>query len=285
MRFNAQSAMEYLITYSWAILIIILVFGVLFSLGIFNANTYSSKAQPGSCQVYRPYGPGTTQLITLQGLCNNIQPESVAYFNGQTGSITIPNLNVLQSNTPLTISIWLNSQQLQTSSQIVFMQNENYLVSGFRFGINPSNKISFWTTQEGGSIDLVSSNLIVNTWYNIVVTYNGIGGSIYVNGLNANNAVGTYVGNTNNLFLAPAGGTMEYDGMIANMQVYNTSLSANEINTLYYEGIGGAPLKIQNLVGWWPLNGNTNDYSGNGNNGVASSIAFISSWTQGYSVP
>ena len=59
-----------------------------------------------------------------------------------------------------------------------------------------------------------------------------------------------------------------FSGSIANVQIYNTSLSANEVQALYLEGIGGAPIDLQNLVGWWPLNGNANDYSGNGNNGV-----------------
>jgi hypothetical protein len=40
------------------------------------------------------------------------------------------------------------------------------------------------------------------------------------------------------------------------------------VQTLYSEGIGGAPLPkpiLNNLVAWWPLNGNLNDYSGNNN--------------------
>ncbi|MEM3781909.1 MAG: hypothetical protein QXT43_03045, partial [Candidatus Micrarchaeaceae archaeon] len=49
-----------------------------------------------------------------------------------------------------------------------------------------------------------------------------------------------------------------------------------------YRGIGGAPINLQNLVGWWPLNGNANDYSGNGNNGVPSNVVFVSNWYSGY---
>ena len=51
------------------------------------------------------------------------------------------------------------------------------------------------------------------------------------------------------------------------MQLYNASLSSNQINLLYDEGIGGVPVQTQGLIGWWPLNGNANDYSWNGNNG------------------
>ncbi|MGC8538172.1 MAG: hypothetical protein ACP5MZ_04335, partial [Candidatus Micrarchaeia archaeon] len=75
-------------------------------------------------------------------------------------------------------------------------------------------------------------------------------------------------------------------GRLANVQLYNTALSINDIKALYKEGIGGAPIKIQSLVGWWPLNGNANDYSGNGNNGVPNGdITYSSNWYSGYTVP
>ncbi|MGC8622958.1 MAG: hypothetical protein ACP5UC_03285, partial [Candidatus Micrarchaeia archaeon] len=76
-----------------------------------------------------------------------------------------------------------------------------------------------------------------------------------------------------------------FAGSIANMQIYNTSLSANEIQALYQEGIGGAPINLQNLVAWYPLNGNANDYSGNGNNGVPNGVNFVSNWYSGYTPP
>jgi len=69
-----------------------------------------------------------------------------------------------------------------------------------------------------------------------------------------------------------------YNGILANVQVYNASLSANQVQALYLEGIGGAPMKLQNLIGWWPLNGNSNDYSGNNNNGVPTNVVFTSQY-------
>jgi hypothetical protein len=70
--------------------------------------------------------------------------------------------------------------------------------------------------------------------------------------------------------------------MIADLQIYNTSLDYASVNALYREGIGGAPIDLQNLVGWWPLNGNANDYSGNGNNGAPANVVYASSWINGY---
>ena len=42
-------------------------------------------------------------------------------------------------------------------------------------------------------------------------------------------------------------------GNYSNVQFYDTALSANDIKTLYQEGIGGAPFDLQDLVGWWPM--------------------------------
>ncbi|MEM3181306.1 MAG: hypothetical protein QXY86_02930 [Candidatus Micrarchaeaceae archaeon] len=42
--FKAQSAMEYLMTYGWAILIIAVVLGALFSLGVFSSSSFLGTA-------------------------------------------------------------------------------------------------------------------------------------------------------------------------------------------------------------------------------------------------
>ena len=74
--------------------------------------------------------------------------------------------------------------------------------------------------------------------------------------------------------------------MIANVQIYNEALSESQIYALYQEGIGGDPIDLQNLVAWYPLNGNANDYSGNDNNGkVLGTIDYSSTWYRTYSAP
>ena len=80
------------------------------------------------------------------------------------------------------------------------------------------------------------------------------------------------------------GGGFMY-GNIANVQVYDTALSANEIQALYLEGIGGAPIDLQHLVAWWPLNGNANDYSGYNQNLVPANVMYTSNWQSGYATP
>ncbi len=73
-KFASQSAMEYLMTYGWAILIIAVVLAALFSLGVFNTANLGPRAQPGSCHVFRPGGPNTNTNLNLMGVCSGELP-------------------------------------------------------------------------------------------------------------------------------------------------------------------------------------------------------------------
>ena len=61
----SQSAMEYLMTYGWAILIIAVVLAALFGLGILNLSNVSPRAPPNSCRVFGI--SQTTQFLNLEG--------------------------------------------------------------------------------------------------------------------------------------------------------------------------------------------------------------------------
>jgi hypothetical protein len=132
-----------------------------------------------------------------------------------------------------------------------------------------------------------------NQWYFIATNWTGPPSdvlSIFINGKLISSAVNPITINSiSGAFLISgrfcSTPTDFFSGEIANVQLYNTSLSANEIQALYLEGIGGAPLVLQNLVGWWPLNGNTNDYSGDNLTGTNNGATFTSSWTSGYTAP
>ena len=106
-KIRSQAAMEYLMTYGWAILIIALALGVLYSLGILNPKNLAPKAPPGSCYVYRPGGPGTTDYISLVGTCGYL-PMYVASFNGVNGYISInaPQVNTVSGGYN-TVTFWM----------------------------------------------------------------------------------------------------------------------------------------------------------------------------------
>ena len=75
---------------------------------------------------------------------------------------------------------------------------------------------------------------------------------------------------------------------ISNVQVYNTTMPQSDLAALYKRGIGGNPISLQNLVAWWPLNGNANDYSGhnyNANSMGTVNVIWDANWQNGYTLP
>jgi len=271
--------MEYLMTYGWAILIIAVVLGALFQLGVFNSSSFSPRAPPGACQVFRPSGPGTTTNINLMGVCTGLLPQYAAQFNGASGYIALT-----QSfySTPTTMSVWVNVPAY--SGRVGIILGDYPSTSNINFEIESSGRPRiYWNN---GQIDwLVSYDATNKGWINLVFARDVSAGLIrfYLNGaqLSTYSGVGTTVIPSDPYSIGAdrrGSGVPFFHGAMANLQVYNTTLSANEIQAMYLGGIGSAPLVLQNLMGWWPLNGNSNDYSGNNNNGVPTAVTFTSQY-------
>ena len=281
---RAQSAMEYLMTYGWAILIIAVVLGALFELGVFSGTFFMPHVPPGSCHIFRPYGPGTVGSINLEGECQGALPQYVAEFNGRTSSV-IAHSDLPNVPAGVTIAEWIYPSNTPSAEELPFTdewgQQIAWNVNGIFSGTtNAANWIS-------------SAEYAPSTWYFVVITGTSGGDILYVNGKEVASGSGSPGSDSNSIYIGSTGeangggGCCNYafQGYIANVQVYNNSLSANDVYALYSEGIGGAPIGLGNLVGWWPLNGNANDYSGNNNYGTASNVIYTTNWESGYTQP
>ncbi len=290
MECKSQSAMEYLMTYGWAILIIAVVLTVLFQMGIFSAGNFQPHAQAGSCQVSR-----TVAGVSLEGQCNGLLPEFVMQvIEPQSGgspayikALNSPSLTISTTGN-MTISIWVNVVS-QTTGHI----NEFY-AAGFddNYDTGQIRDSNYNIEMVRGANQEMFAGYNLGQWYNFIgtYTYNGVGGNVYLYRDGAyigGGPAGTGTATTSNVII----GVLQNLGAIteiqfSNLQIYNTTLSPSEVNAIYLSGIGGAPTRPQNLVGWWPLNGNANDYSGNGNNGQAyGSVTYSSAWESGYTAP
>ncbi len=278
--FKLQSAMEYLMTYGWAILIIAVVLGALFELGFFNSSSLAPTIPAGACQVYRPQGPGTTAFINTEGTCNGELPQDVAKFSGGSQAITISGLP-MPFNHNVTITFWMYLQR-GSSSGDAFGFTKNPLVSNIGLQHSASSFGQAFVA------DSSTSNLF-DTWSFIAFSYNGSTGTgtLYVNGVQA--ATGFASPFTPNASAAIGnegfGGSVGFNGLISNVQLYNSTLSANQIQAMYTSGIGGVPIVLNNLVAWWQLNGNANDYGGSQYNGAPSGVVFTTSWKSSYTAP
>ena len=306
-RKNLQSAMEYLMTYGWSILIVAVVLGALAYLGVFNPLYFAPKANPGSCQVFRPNGAGTSYDINLLGVCQSEVPEYVAQFNGQSSYVKLPSGQALLGTTPTggTITAWVALERYPYGNNLccsgyggivsVAKTTGNGYPDGydtFAIGImNNSGDISgqhMWWDVAGSSGTWGGTNGISTViWVFVALSFEGSTGNAYLNSDNVM-LLGTISGmqlDTNPSYIGKWMNGGFIDGYISDVQIYNTSLDSASVNALYQEGIGGAPIDLKNLVGWWPLNGNANDYSGNGNNGVPTNVVYTSSWISSYNPP
>ncbi len=287
---KSQSAMEYLMTYGWAILIIAVVLGALFQLGVFSG-IGTPRAQPGNCQVVK-VGTGITQTISLAGECQGQQPEYVAQFNGQyTSNVLVTTASNLQPSS-ITLAGWSYVANMGSgcSPQMIVSNLANSNGGNGRTGASLGDG---WGSDVfaaiGNSIswlqpDTTSNPSYGGRWILLAVTYNSSSGNSILYEDNMQLTAGHINQLAENAYPYVVGGGCE-SGYISNVQIYNTSLSPSEVNALYLEGIGGAPINPQYIVGWWPLNGNAQDYSGNNNNGQATGITYSSSWSSGYTAP
>ncbi len=282
-----QSAMEYLMTYGWAILIIAVVLGALFGLGFFNSANLAPKVSAGACQVYRPNGPGTASFINLEGTCNNELPQYVAQFSGVSDSVTTQTfVGIPAGSSTRSLSAWVYVTS-SASEQGMVSIGDSAGNSGDVFGLilfPTATALYYWDGESDGATGLTFTP---NVWHFMAVVQSGASVIVYLDGSHQTLSTAAAQEPLNPVLYV---GQMQgqghpFGGSMANIQIYNTSLSSNEVTALYGEGIGGSPVLLRNLVGWYPLNGNANDYSGNLNNGAAAGIVYTSSWTNGYAAP
>jgi hypothetical protein len=284
--FRLQSAMEYLMTYGWAILIIAVVLGVLFQMGVFNSSSMTVRVPPGACKVLR-----TSAAVNLVGQCSGILPKYVAQFNGASSYVVTPYANQLYPKQYITISLWFKTTEDVSSgwSQLINTAGLNNNCDGGVYCMRVGSSyfyVSVATTSGSnqhtqiGNLALPASQQINGgNWNNVVGVYDGSNVYLYWNGAlkSSTPVTGNLLQSTNSITTGDPF-SISYQGSIANVQIYNASLDASSIATLYQEGIGGAPVNPQYLVGWWPLNGDTNDYSGNNDNGAPTAITYTAQY-------
>ncbi len=286
---KSQSAMEYLMTYRWAILIIAVVLAVLFQLGVFSGSNYGNTATAGSCQVET-----TSSGSSLVGECQGLQPKFVAVFNG-AGNVIVPEISQYAITGPISMTAWVNWKNVPASTNIGIVAPGPTGGHDFPLLFAQASAPDFYQfAVYNGVTELAAPGPTVTTgtWVFVAGTFsqNPTVVTLYLNGsqVGQNSKSGIFVqaqyGNGWSFGSSAGLGTFA-SYSLSNVQIYNTTLTAAEVLALYQEGIGGAPVRPQNLVGWWPLNGNPNDYSGNNNNGATTNIGYSSSWQSGYTAP
>ena len=181
---------------------------------------------------------GNTGTFTA-GITYNIANGGSLSFNGSNDYVDCGNtasLSAIGGTTNITVSGWAyytayggggNSYSVLTVKGYPW----TWLLE------NPSNTFKFRISAGGFdvSVDDTSTHLL-NTWYNVVGTYDGSNMRIYVNGVlkNTTAQTGTLATNSETAKIGTYQGTnYNLTGRISNVSIYNRALSAAEITQNY----------------------------------------------------
>ena len=127
-----------------------------------------------------------------------------------------------------------------------------------------NDKLTFWLAGTGGyNVLSTPDNYTDNSWHQVVAVYDDLNQYIYVDGLLKNSVPFIYsVYNSANWALGGYNGCNGgFNGKVDEIKIHHRPLSAVEILEEYNN-------TVNDLVLFLPFNGNSNDESGNNNNGT-----------------
>src|SRR5271157_255997 len=201
-------------------------------------------------------------------------------FNGVSSYVDVGTGTSMNFGTGnFAIDIWVETTDTSTATWEGIVGRYDASNGGYWLQYTPST--GAWAFGWDGSTYLALSKLIGNGgWHHVVGVRTGLSSaSLYIDG--------ALIGSSSSLPVHASDGTTQlsigrlssstgryFNGIISNVQLYGTALQPSQIQTLYQEGISGLPISGNSLAGWWPLNGNANDLSGNNNNGVPTNVVY-----------
>ena len=244
---------------------------------------------------------------------NSSLKDYVFDFDGSNDYIDCGAISAIPSATQITVSFWANTDST-SQSQVVFGDNSSSPIFSFEYW-GSSNKMFFEYGTGTYAYLTLTSVVTAGSWNNVAMVYDASGASntdkikIYVDGVDKSSLL-TYVGTIPTSLNASIGDfwigngqnyNSPFNGKLSNFQIFNTALSATDLETLYNNG---SPLTsmtgFTSLQGWWKLDASATydsstttwtipDDSTNSNDGTSSGMTQANlvqsdlSFTSGYS--
>jgi hypothetical protein len=213
---------------------------------------------------------------------NNTTPFVAGKFNngadlelGSSHSLTHTSSAIISGTGNFSISCWVKFESLKGATGDVAVSIGN-IASNQQFSMGAVG--GFFNGNWNGGAGGITAGKVAPTlgvWYHLVAVVNGASQTwqMYVNGslygtpvaapaynMSSGGSNGNIIGNYT-VYDANWG----FDGMIDDVAIFSRALSAGEISQLYYSGSTKA---------YYPLNGNSYDFSGNGNTGTDTAITY-----------
>ena len=194
-----------------------------------NLDASKVSSYPGTGTLWTDITNNNRNGLLVNGVTYDSSNGGLMTFDGSNDYVSVTNF--MGTLNTFTISHWVNLSFDQTGRTI--FSNFNPSGNGWVTGISDStpNRLKFYLG--GGNTLESSSNLVSNTWYYVVVTYNNGNPKIYINGA-LNNTTSTSINFTGNYVYTNdigrlGNGGQTFAGKIGSVQVYNRALSDAEV--------------------------------------------------------
>jgi len=233
--------------------------------------------------------------MTTANLVNSNLTRSIPYssysmeFDGTDQYIDITNTDLGLNNTT---SIWF--KRSATGTHTLLGSGSGGSWNNYTIQIQSTGKIRYANEDINYvEFDNATTQSIINTtdtWINIIIIRSGADANLYVNSVDYDGtktfSSGTTVATVVNTIAASGGASggekiFEFAGSLSNCSIYNSTLTQDQILTIYN---GGVPNSVSSLfpVSWWSLAGDsyydgTNwicpDLGSGSNNGTSANMA------------
>ena len=250
-----------------------------------GVNLYSIPTYTGTIQLTNVNGEIYVDevpppVLSLEGVPKQSQIANTKAGNFSTHSqINLGSSSALNVGSQATIAMWIRFKNFTPPSGWEILSSTGITcTNGYQMWATAStSRFGFGACNNAGDADIRSTTpYIPGKWYFIVGRANSTSISLFINGKSLTPTATTTFNTIGPWTLGIGGGWNSFNGTIANVQIYNAPLSANQILQMYNNGISSNPVNTTYLAGWWPLDGNANDYSGYGSYGTPYNITYQS---------
>jgi len=212
-------------------------------------------------------------------------------FDGTNDYVDVASSSLTDGLTTLTASVWINlSTDWYTHSAnlaSVLGNNSGVNSAGGGFAVAVYQRWPYFFTGGGYSILNVAGLTATDTWHHLAFVFDGsqstnndkikgyLNGSFVAPSTNSVSAT-SIAATTNNLLIGsdPVGAFLPFKGLLDEVALFNTALSASDISSIYNSGVP-TDLTSYSPIGWWRMgddDGGTGttvtDQGSGGNNGT-----------------
>lgn len=238
---------------------------------LFLSNTVDAQIPEDSLQLYYPFNNNANDLsgndfhgtLNVANITTDRYLNSSCSFNGVSDYVRVPDAAKIKPDFPFSISLWAKIDNFSNLSSVIYASDETIgIFSGFWIGYLPTGEVSAGYGDGLGTgpehrITKHSGITISNTkWHNIIAVFNELNDiDLFIDGQEYS---GRYSGSASNMINLGSNGIIGrslghhaksyHNGKIDDIRIYNKSLNAFEVNSLFNEP---NPVVIKNDLKWY----------------------------------